>query len=244
MTSLDQDRSRAGRPDLGVRHPARVRTFHVRHGRTSGRHLTALNRHWGRYGVTVSQDTPSVWDLTALFGRTAPVVLEIGSGMGETTITMAAADPARDYLAVEVHRPGIANLLELIAAHGLTNVRVAAGDALDLLRHHLAPASLAAMHVFFPDPWPKVRHHKRRLIRPDHVRLIANRLAPGGTLHCATDWADYAGAMLAVLSADPDLANTVAGYAPRPEHRPTTRFERRGVEAGRDIFDLVFRRRP
>lgn len=247
---------------------AQVRTFHPRRGRLSGRHLDALERLWPRYGLTIppappapagitpADDVPhgnasadgapgdvAPIDLVALFGRRAPVVLEIGSGMGDATAAMAAADPARDYLAVEVHTPGIANLLALTEQHGLSNVRVARGDALDLLRHLLPPDRLDAVHVFFPDPWPKPRHHKRRLIRPAHVALLRSRLVSGGTLHCATDWAEYAGAMLATLTADPDLVNASAGYAARPAYRPVTKFERRGIAAGRPIFDLIFNRR-
>ena len=182
-------------------------------------------------------------DFAGLFGRRAPVVLEIGSGMGDATAAMAAADPDRDYLAVEVHTPGVANLLSMIEARGLGNVRIAQGDALDLLRFALAPGSLDAGHVFFPDPGPTARHHKRRLIQPAHVALLRSRLAPGGVLHCATDWAEYAEAMYDTLSADPELVNTAAHYAPRPAHRPLTKFERRGTTAGHEIFDLIFRRR-
>lgn len=202
----------------------------------SGRHEDALARLWPRYGV------PFPGDPFATFGRRAPLVLEIGSGMGDATAAMAATDPDRDYLAVEVHTPGVANLLCLIEDAGLGNVRVAQQDAVELA-HRLPPATLDAVHVFFPDPWPKARHHKRRLIQPSHVALLRSRLVPGGTLHCATDWPEYAEAMLATLSADPELVNTAAGYAPRPPYRPLTKFEQRGVEAGRDIADLIFHRR-
>lgn len=214
-----------------------IRTFHPRRGRLSGRHEDALTRLWPRWGVPIAPV-----DAGALFGRQASLVLEIGSGMGDATVAMAEADPARDYLAVEVHTPGIANLLARVEERGLTNVRVAHGDALELVRE-IAPASLDAVHAFFPDPWPKVRHHKRRLIQPDHVALLRSRLVPGGTLHCATDWAAYAEAMLATLDADPELVNAFDGYAPRPAHRPLTKFEQRGIDAGRAIVDLVFRRR-
>jgi tRNA (guanine-N7-)-methyltransferase len=174
-----------------------------------------------------------------LFGRTAPRVLEIGFGMGETTAAMAAADPDRDYLAVEVHTPGIGNLLALIGERGLTNVRVARGDAMELVRR-LPPGSLAAVHVFFPDPWPKARHHKRRLIRPGNVVLLRQALRPGGVVHCATDWPDYAGQMLETLAADPGLVRVDAPARPGPE----TKFERRGVRAGRPISEVAFRRTP
>jgi tRNA (guanine-N7-)-methyltransferase len=204
------------------------------------RHRYALERLWPSYGVPV---TGEPLDLDVLFGRRMPIVLEIGSGMGEATAGMAAADPDRGYLAVDVHTPGIANLLALTAERGLPNVRIALGDALDLVRHQLTPDSLDAIHVFFPDPWPKARHHKRRLIQPGHVELLRSRLVPGGMLHCATDWADYAAAMLDTLDADPELINAHDGYAPRPAYRPLTKFEERGVEAGRAVYDLVFRRR-
>lgn len=208
----------------------------------NGRHADALTRLWPRWGVAIPEAPATRLDLAALFGRRAPVVLEIGSGMGEATIEMATADPGRDYLAVDVHTPGVANLLAVVEERGLTNVRVGLGDAVMLLRHMLPPESLAAVHAFFPDPWPKARHHKRRLFQPDHVALLRSRLAPGGRLRCATDWAEYAEVMLETLSADSGLVNEHEGYAPRLATRPVTKFEQRGVEAGREIFDLAFRR--
>lgn len=243
MTSLD-----GGHATLASsRHFAQIRTFHPRRGRLSGRHHDALDRLSPTYAITIPENPAAQaaqpLHVPALFGRRAPLVLEIGSGMGDATLAMAAADPERDYLAVEVHTPGIANLLALVEQRKLTNVRVASGDALDLVRHLLAPDTLDAVHIFFPDPWPKARHHKRRLIQPAHVALLRSRLVPGGTLHCATDWADYAEAMLETLTADPELVNAYDGYAPGPVERPQTGFERRGVAAGREIFDLVFRRR-
>jgi tRNA (guanine-N7-)-methyltransferase len=220
-----------------------VRTFHPRRGRISGRHIDALERLWPVFGVAVEQPPGGGLIPAALFGRSAPLVLEIGSGMGEAVALMAAADPGRDYLAVEVHTPGIANLLGLIEERRLTNIRVACGDALDLVAHQIDPESLDAVHTFFPDPWPKSRHHKRRLIQPVHVALLCSRLIPGGTLHAATDCASYATAMLAALAAEAGLVNAYQGFAPRPRHRPLTRFEQRAVDDGRDVFDLVFRRR-
>ncbi|BCB83598.1 tRNA (guanosine(46)-N7)-methyltransferase TrmB [Phytohabitans suffuscus] len=226
-----------------VGHRARVRTFHPRRGRMTGRHADALTRLWPRWGVAIPEAPTCRLDLVTLFGRRAPVVLEIGSGMGEATVEMATADPGRDYLAVDVHTPGVASLLAVVEERGLTNVRVGLGDAIMLLRHMLLPDSLGAVHAFFPDPWPKARHHKRRLFQPDHVALLRSRLAPGGTLRCATDWAEYAEVMLETLTADPGLVNEYEGYAPRLAARPVTKFEQRGVEAGREIFDLAFRRR-
>ncbi|HEU4426814.1 MAG TPA: tRNA (guanosine(46)-N7)-methyltransferase TrmB [Pilimelia sp.] len=221
--------------------PARIRSYPPRRGRLRARHLDALERLWPAYGVTVADVPDEPLNPARLFGRHAPLVLEIGSGMGEATADMAAADPDRDYLAVEVYPPGIANLLSVIDSRGLTNVRVARGDALDLLRHQIAPGALDAVHVFFPDPWPKTRHHKRRLIQPAHLDLFHSRLVRGGTLHCATDCPAYAEAMLDTLVADPRFHNAYAGFAPRPTHRPATRYEQQGVAAGRRVFDLVFR---
>lgn len=226
---------------------APVRTFHPRKAVLGPRRAEALERLWPRFGFSVHDPglglppltTAGTLDAVALFGRTAPVVLEIGSGMGDTTAAMAAADPARDYLAVEVHLPGIAHLLTLLDDAGLTNVRVAHGDALDLVRRVVAPDSLDAVHVFFPDPWPKARHHKRRIVAPEHVALLRSRLRIGGTLHCATDWASYAEQMLEVVAGDPGLTNVSAGYTPRPAHRPVTKFEARGLEAGRPSRDVI-----
>ncbi|OJF14594.1 tRNA (guanosine(46)-N7)-methyltransferase TrmB [Couchioplanes caeruleus] len=219
-----------------------IRTFHPRRGRMSNRHADAFAELWPELGLTVVDGDRRPLDLRELFGRDAPRVLEIGFGMGESTAAMAAADPGRDYLGIEVHTPGIGNLLALVRERSLTNVRVAHGDAMELVRR-LAPGSLDAVHAFFPDPWPKARHHKRRLIQPAHVAPLRERLRPGGTLHCATDWAHYAAAMAQTLDADPGLANAHGGFAPRPAHRPVTKFEQRGVRAGREIFDLVYRRR-
>ncbi|GAA4246119.1 tRNA (guanosine(46)-N7)-methyltransferase TrmB [Dactylosporangium darangshiense] len=209
------------------RPPRIVRTYHPRRGRLSGRHFDALDRLAARYS----------------FAPGDPVdVLEIGSGMGEATAQMAAADPGRRYLAVEVHTPGVANLLHLIDEAGLTNLRIAAVDAIELLRADIPAASLEAVHVFFPDPWPKARHHKRRLIVPERVALLRERLRPGGLLHCATDDAGYAQAMLETLDADPGLVNRHDGFAPRPAHRPLTKFELRAVRDGRPAFDLMYER--
>lgn len=182
-------------------------------------------------------------DPRQVFGRAAPLVLEIGSGMGETTAAIAAANPAVDFIAVEVHGPGVGSLLRRIASAGIDNLRVVRHDAVEVLEHMIADASLAGMHLFFPDPWPKKRHHKRRLVQPAFAALAARKLAPGGYLHAATDWQDYAEQMLAVLSAEPLLENTASGFAERPALRPLTKFEARGVKLGHEVRDLVFRRR-
>jgi tRNA (guanine-N7-)-methyltransferase len=203
-----------------------------------------LLRLWPTWGVEI--DGRTRLDVGELFGG-LPVVLEIGFGMGEATAEMAAADPHTGILATDVHTPGQGNLLRLAEERGLDNVRVANGDAHLLLREMLPPGSLAGIRIFFPDPWPKKRHHKRRLIQPDFVELAASRLAPGAVLHCATDWEPYAEHMLAVLGACPLLENAAPGghgYAPRPAEaeRPVTRFERQGLAKGHVVRDLRFRR--
>ncbi|MCW5622716.1 MAG: tRNA (guanosine(46)-N7)-methyltransferase TrmB, partial [Burkholderiales bacterium] len=166
----------------------------------------------------------------------------LGFGMGETTAAIAQAHPENDYLGIEVHAPGVGSLLKQIDAQGLCNVRIVQHDAVEVVQHMLAPATLDAIHVFFPDPWPKKRHHKRRLIQPAFAALLASRLKPGGYLHLATDWQEYAEQMLAVLAAEPLLANSARDYAPRPAYRPLTKFEQRGLRLGHQVWDLVFRR--
>jgi tRNA (guanine-N7-)-methyltransferase len=207
---------------MTAEHPP-IRTFHPRRGRMSARHAEAHAALWPSVGLTVPDGDREPLDLPALFGRAAPVVLEIGFGMGDTTAAMAAADPGRDYLGVEVHTPGIGNLLALVAEQNLANVRVARADAMELV-HKIAPGALDAIHVFFPDPWPKARHHKRRLIRPENVALLRDRLRPGGLLHCATDWPHYADAMTETLDADPGLV--------RAGEEPTGRVAERAARAG------------
>lgn len=217
-----------------------VRTWQMNRGRMRTQRRENLRLLAPRYEVAPSGGP---FDAVEVFGRSAPLVLEIGAGMGDATARMAAADPARDYLAVEVHPPGVANLLGLIEEYGLRNLRVVHGDALDFARQRLGEGQLAAVHAFFPDPWPKKRHHKRRLFQPGHVALLRSRLAVGGVLHAATDWADYAEVMREVLTADPGLVNAYDGWAPRPAHRPRTKYERRALSAGRTIFELIFHRR-
>ena len=217
-----------------------IRSFVVRQGRVS----VAQARHHAdgmpRWGLPHAR-TPL--DLDAVFGRQAPRVLEIGFGMGETTAAIAAAHPDTDFIGVEVHTPGVGSLLKEIAARELGNLRIVQHDAMEVVRDMIRPGALAGIHVFFPDPWPKKRHHKRRLIRPEFVALLASRLAPGGYLHCATDWEEYAQWILAVLAAEPALENSADGYAPRPDYRPLTKFEQRGLRLGHGVWDVIFRRR-
>jgi len=177
-----------------------------------------------------------------VFGRAAPKILEIGFGMGETTAAIAAAHSENDYLGIEVHTPGVGCLLKLIDERGLGNVRIIQHDAVDVLTHMVAPESIDGVHIFFPDPWPKKRHHKRRLIRAPLVNLIAGRMKTGAYIHAATDWQEYAEQILAVFHGEPLLANTTPGYAPRPEYRPLTKFESRGLKLGHGVWDIVFRR--
>ncbi|MDV6289263.1 tRNA (guanosine(46)-N7)-methyltransferase TrmB [Streptomyces sp. UP1A-1] len=220
----------------------RIRSFQPRRSRVTTGQADALQRLWPLWGLDI--DGQRVIDLGELFGNGRPVVLEIGFGMGEATAQMAAADPETNILAVDVHTPGQGNLLGLAERNGLSNIRVGNGDAIILLREMLAPDSLAGLRVYFPDPWPKKRHHKRRLIQPEFLTLAATRLAPGAVLHCATDWEPYAEQMLEVLTAHPDFENTVpgGGFAPRPAHRPLTRFEGQGLDKGHVVNDLLFRR--
>jgi tRNA (guanine-N7-)-methyltransferase len=217
-----------------------IRSFVLRQGRVT--HAQERHHQLGMplWGIAYR---PALLDLDGAFGRSAPKILEIGFGMGESTAAIAAAHPENDYLGIEVHTPGVGGLLKEIAVRSLTNVRIVQHDAVEVLRDMLPLASLAGAHIFFPDPWPKKRHHKRRLIQPPLVHLLAERLAPRGILHCATDWEEYAQQMLAVLGAEPLLENSAADYAPRPAYRPQTKFESRGLRLGHGVRDVVFRRR-
>jgi tRNA (guanine-N7-)-methyltransferase len=217
-----------------------VRSFVLRQGRMSPAQQRALDTLLPRLGIAYA---PAPLDFAATFGRSAPVILEVGFGMGETTTAIAAAHPQNDFLGLEVHGPGVGALLNRVDAAGLANVRVIQHDAVDVIAHMIPAASLAGIHVYFPDPWPKKRHHKRRLLQPAFVHALAQRLAAGGYLHAATDWDDYAQEILATLSAEPLLANTTADFAERPAWRPQTKFETRGLKLGHGVHDLVFRRR-
>ena len=223
---------------LDTPHPP-VRSYVLRQGRFSPAQQRACEALLPRFGVAYGVQA---LDFEALFGRRAPVVVEIGFGMGEGTARIAAENPGIDYLGIEVHGPGVGALLKRLEEQSLTNVRIVHHDAVEVLRDMVRPGSLAGIHIFFPDPWPKKRHHKRRLVQPDFVALLASRIKPGGYVHLATDWQEYAEQMLAVLAAEPMLANTAAGFAPRPDYRTQTKFETRGLKLGHGVWDVVFRK--
>jgi tRNA (guanine-N7-)-methyltransferase len=194
----------------------------------------------GRIRSVLPEYTKAPFDFHAPFGRTAPLVLEIGFGMGDTTAHIAKAMPDKDFVGVEVHTPGVGSLLKQIGEQGITNLRLIQHDAVEVLNNMIADGTLAGVHVFFPDPWHKARHNKRRLIQPAFVKLLCEKLAPGGYIHCATDWEDYAVQMLEVLGNEPALQNTAEGYAEKPSYRPLTKFENRGLKLGHGVWDLVF----
>jgi len=218
-----------------------VRSFVLRAGRATAGQQRALAQLWPKYGVEFS---PTTLDLPTLFGRTAPRMLEIGFGAGEALLEFATAHPEVDCIGVEVHRPGVGRLLLGAEAAALRNLRVICHDAVEVLQHQLAPASIALAHIFFPDPWPKKRHHKRRLIQPPFVELLAKAIAPGGTLRLATDWEPYAEHMREVIGASSAFVNVAAdaGFVTRSAERVLTRFEQRGQRLGHGVWDLEYRR--
>ena len=217
-----------------------IRSFVLRQGRLTPAQQRAVETLLPVYGVSYAAES---LDLEHAFGRQAPKILEIGFGMGAATAQIAAANPDKDYLGIEVHTPGVGNLLKLMEEQELTNLRVIQHDAVEVLRHMITDASLDGVHIFFPDPWPKKRHHKRRLLQAEFVALLCSKLKPGGYLHFATDWEEYAQWTLEVLRAEPKLVNTVADYAPRLEYRPLTKFEQRGLNLGHGVWDLIFTRK-
>ena len=231
--------------DLSKRH---IRSYVLRQGRVSPAQQRAVETLLPRFGIPY---TAQPLDLDQAFGRAAPKILEIGFGMGDSTATIALAHPRNDYLALEVHTPGVGNLLKLIDAQQIPNIRIMQHDAVEVLRDMIGDATLDGVHIFFPDPWHKARHNKRRLIQSPFVAQLVQKLKPacpelgrrGGYIHVATDWQDYAEQVLAVLSAEPLLENTAADYAPRPEYRPLTKFEQRGIRLGHGVWDLVFQRK-
>jgi tRNA (guanine-N7-)-methyltransferase len=221
-------------------HRRRIRSFVTRAGRTSKGQQRALKALAPRFCLPY---TAMPLDWRQVFGREAPRILEIGFGMGATTAEIATLRPGEDFLGIEVHEPGVGALLKLIGDQSLYNIRAIQHDAVEVVEQMIEPESLDGIHIFFPDPWHKARHHKRRLIQPGFIALLTSRLKVGGYLHCATDWENYAEQMLAVLGSEPLLENTASGYAPRPAYRPVTKFERRGLRLGHGVWDLLFQRR-
>jgi tRNA (guanine-N7-)-methyltransferase len=228
-------------PDSG--HPRAIRSFVTRAGRITPAQQRALDTLWSKYGVEYREQ---LLGLRALYAREAPCTLEIGFGNGENLLSLALAHPERDYLGIEVHRPGVGRLLLALEERRLANVRVICHDAVEVLERQIAPGSLGEILILFPDPWPKKRHHKRRLIQPAFVALLTRALEPGGRLHIATDWQPYALEMLAVLEGAPGLRNLAAsgGFAARPPERAPTRFEQRGTRLGHEVWELAFARTP
>ncbi|PSJ18471.1 tRNA (guanosine(46)-N7)-methyltransferase TrmB [Nitrosomonas supralitoralis] len=216
-----------------------IRSFVLRQGRLSNAQRRACETLLPRYGIPFNK---SLLDLNHVFSRQAPKILEIGFGMGESTATIAKAHPENDYLGIEVHTPGVGSLLNQIELLELNNLRIIQHDAVEVLEHMLPTACLDGIHIFFPDPWPKAKHHKRRLIQPALVTRLCKRLKPGGYIHAATDWEDYAAQILHVFNQDSQLINTVTNYAQRPECRPLTKFEQRGLKLGHGVWDLIFLR--
>jgi tRNA (guanine-N7-)-methyltransferase len=214
-----------------------IRSYVLRQGRVSVAQQRALDILKPRFGIDY---TAQPLDLNAAFDRSAPKILEIGFGMGDTTATIAANHPQNDYLALEVHSPGVGSLLKQIGEQNLTNIRIIQHDAVEVLRDMIADGALDGVHIFFPDPWHKKRHNKRRLIQSPFIAKLVTKLKPGGYIHVATDWQEYAEQVLAVLTAEPALENTAADYAPKPAYRPLTKFEQRGLRLGHGVWDLVF----
>ncbi|HFC6389017.1 TPA: tRNA (guanosine(46)-N7)-methyltransferase TrmB [Neisseria bacilliformis] len=221
-------------------HPRAIRSFVLRQGHMTAAQQRAIDTLWPRYGLDYRAET---LDLAQTFGRPAPKVLEIGFGMGTATAEIARRLPDTDFLAADVHGPGVGNLLKLIEEQGIANIRVMRHDAVEIVENMLADNSLDGIHIFFPDPWHKKRHHKRRLIQAPFVAKLLPKLKSGGYIHLATDWEEYAAQMLDVLRAFPGLENTAEGYAPTPAYRPETKFEARGKRLGHGVWDLVFKKR-
>ncbi len=216
-----------------------IRSYVLRQGRISNAQQRCVDTLLPIYGIPYLSEP---LDLENVFGRSATKILEIGFGMGETTAAIAQSHLQNDYLALEVHTPGVGSLLKQIEESGLKNIRIIQHDAVEVLRDMLADNVLDGVHIFFPDPWHKTRHNKRRLIQPSLVAQLVQKIKPGGYIHVATDWQDYAEQVLAVLSGEKSLENTAANYAPRPAYRPLTKFEQRGLRLGHDVWDLVFKK--
>lgn len=229
-----------GMPPAGVAFPKAIKSYVRRAGRTTTGQAKAFEELAPRFVLNYHAEP---LDAATAFGRTAPLILEIGFGMGEATAHIARVRPDDNFLCCEVHEPGVGALLKRIGEQDIHNIRILQHDAVEVIDHMLQPGSLDGVHIFFPDPWHKKRHNKRRLIQPPLVAKLAARLKPGGYLHCATDWQPYAEQMLEVLGQEPLLVNTAQGYAPQPEYRPLTKFENRGLRLGHGVWDIVFTRR-
>lgn len=242
LSATDPDTQASAPLDAELTAPrtTHIRSFVHRRGHITLGQREALETLLDKWSLDYA---PKGLDVDAAFGRAAPLILEIGFGMGETTAKIALARPSDNFLGVEVFNAGVGALLKRIEEHTIPNIRIIQHDAVEVVRDMLAPNSLAGVHIYFPDPWPKKRHHKRRLIQPPFIALLASRLAPGGYIHCATDWEHYAQQMLEVLSGEPLLQNTAADYAPRPAYRPQTKFETRGLRLGHGVWDLIFTRK-
>ena len=219
----------------------KVRSFVLREGRLTAGQQKALDALWPRFGL---ERAAGVLDVQQVFGRDAPRVLEIGYGMGHSLVQMAAAEPDKDFIGIEVHRPGVGALLMAIEESGVTNLRSYCDDAVEILEQCIADASLSRVQLYFPDPWHKKKHHKRRIVQPVWVQLVQRKLAPGGVLHMATDWQDYADHMLAVMQAESGWQNLAEdqGFSVRPGWRPETKFERRGARLGHGVWDLLYQK--
>lgn len=217
-----------------------IRSFVLRQGRISNAQRRACDTLLPRYGIPYSENT---LELNRIFGRDAPKILEIGFGMGDTTAAIAQQHPENDYLGIEVHTPGVGSLLNQIEKLELTNLFIIQYDAVKVIHHMLPADSLDGIHVFFPDPWPKARHHKRRLLQPPLIARLCTLLKTGGYIHVATDWEDYAAHIMQALSQQPLLRNTASDYAPRPNYRPLTKFEQRGLKLGHGVWDMIFHKK-
>jgi tRNA (guanine-N7-)-methyltransferase len=236
MTEIDQTPESSEAP-----YQRRIRSFVLRQGRLTKGQERALQTGWPQFGI---EYTAQALDLAQAFGRgDSPKILEIGFGMGDATAKIAQTLPASDFLAVEVHTPGVGGLLKLMQEGDISNIRIVQHDAVEVLQNMLADASLDGVHIFFPDPWHKKRHHKRRLIQAEFVQLLCAKLKAGAYIHVATDWQEYAEWVLEVLRAEPQLQNTAVDYAEKPAYRPLTKFENRGLKLGHGVWDLVFKRK-
>jgi len=223
--------------DFRKRH---IRSYVLRQGHLSSGQQRAVDTLMPLFGIDYATEA---LNMDAAFGRNAPKILEIGFGMGDSTAHIATAHPDNDYLCLEVHTPGVGNLLKLIDAEKISNIRIIQHDAVEVLRDMIDDATLDGVHIFFPDPWHKARHNKRRLIQTPFIAKLVQKIKQGGYIHVATDWEDYAVQVLEVLSAEPQLENTANGYAPKPDYRPLTKFEQRGIRLGHGVWDMVFHRK-